>query len=285
MIFNHASDKREAIQQINDMDQKAYNYDLILVRCAHDTFPILKKIPALIKDDEDKIFQWGNLNGEWQLTELVEDNKEAFLHLNFPHNSNASITLATDQITREMYDILKKAHTVAHFDLGEYLSAATYVSNKYPINQPIPDDQHAEFNIDSHKIGKAQKKFPAWLAGLWCLACPFAPIPDFKKLIKNPNTYYLKLSDLSVANLRQEHLQEVDFFRDNLGKDHSLYKGNGALIAKGTLISRDMHGTILPNERDLLLDMDAMRNLDVVMSDELNKFKRLLNPTDAPNLS
>jgi tetratricopeptide (TPR) repeat protein len=149
MMIKHISSgemSATAEEQLREWDQQAYHYDLILMRAEAGASPDLEKLekkPALIKqyneDGKDKIFQWGDVNGEWHLTELEGDTKQLFANLDFPNtSSNKPITMTSDQITKDMYDALKKGHTVAHFDLDEYVRVTTVFVNKYPVNVPVP---------------------------------------------------------------------------------------------------------------------------------------------------
>jgi hypothetical protein len=278
MIFKHAqsiqvkkgieSGEKRASQQLREWDQQAYNYDLTLARAEGDTFPSLKKMPALIKQyseqGEDKIFQWGDVNGEWQLTELDSDAKKLFAHLNFPDTSNKlSITSSRDQITTGMYDALKKGHTLTHFDLDEYVRVTDAFLKKYPANVPVPQAQWDACDTDSYKIGHAQKKFPAWLAAIWCSAIPFHPLSDVKRLIAAPDVCRLKL------------YYGEDFFDGRLGRDFSIHSfaRAGTRVAARWRVLRSGIAAVGGGEIDLV----AMATLCKVITEELGKSKQLLS--------
>ncbi len=77
-----------AAKQIRELDEKAYNYDVELWLAKGDTLPRLKKnTPALIKqrDEEgnEKIFEWGDINGTWGITELDNEDKRLLEYLSF----------------------------------------------------------------------------------------------------------------------------------------------------------------------------------------------------------
>ncbi len=255
-------------EQLREWDQQAYDYDLILMRAEKDTFPILKKIPALIKQynepGEAKIFQWGDVNGEWQLSELEGDTKELFAHLDFPDTSSKMpVTMKSDQITIAMYDALKKGHTVAHFDLDEYVRVTTGFVNKYPAGVGIPRAQFDECDRDSYKIGRAEKKFPAWLAAVWCAEIPFFPVPDFNLLIKRPDVYRSKLLFYG-RDIK-------DFFDDKLGRDCSIYKS----VMPRALSGRGWTLLISPRMAPAV-DLVAMAALSKVITTERDKSMQLL---------
>jgi tetratricopeptide (TPR) repeat protein len=284
MIFEHAksipakaghiSGEARAIQQLREWDAKAYNYDLTLMRAEGDTFPVhLKKIPTLIQryneQGEDEIFQWGDVNGEWKLTELDSVAKKMFAHLNFPDTSSKkSITVTSNQITAGMYDALKKGHTITHFDLDEYVRVTGAFLKKYPTNVLVPEVLWRECNTDSYKIGAAQKKMPAWLAGAWCSNLPFDPLPDVRRYTALPMAYDLKL------------LNGEDFFDNRLGKRLSIYKGR---LTSGVLIHACRHDYRVMAWHDL----EAMEALSKVITEKLSKFMQLLpeEPKSTPRFS
>ena len=290
MIFKHAlsipmkdgliSGEERATEQLREWDAKAYNYDLILMRASGDTFPILKKIPTLIKqqseEGEDRIFQWGDVNGEWMLTELDSATQAFFTHLNFPDTSGKKpITTTRDQITKDMYDALQKGHTPARFDLNEYIRDADAFIKKYPGNIGVTQAQWDKRDTDSYKLGLAQKKMPAWLAAIWCSTIPFHPLPEFKHLIARPDVCRLKL------------YYGEDFFDTRLGKYFSIYKGSlsapvsrvspayptpaEVLTVPPRFFASHTRGAVA-----LIADLAAMAALCKVITDEFRKSKQLL---------
>jgi len=282
MIFKHAqsipqkagqlSGEMRAAEQIREWDQQAYNYDLFLIRAEQgEEFRLLtKNIPTLIKqyseEGEDKIFQWGDVNGEWQLTELDGDTKKLFAHLNFPDTSSKQpTTTPSNQITTGMYDAFKKGHTPAHFDLDEFVRVAHAFHKKYPFDASVPEAKRNECNTDGWKIGHAQKKFPAWLAAVWCsTTIRFRRLPDAKHLIATPDVCRLQL------------FHQADFFSPHLGKNFSIYKG-----ARGECVMQfaQSYGVFSYDDR-------TMAALSKVITDELGKFKQLLpeGSTSTPGL-
>jgi hypothetical protein len=266
MILVQVQPKESAIKQLREWDAKAYDYDLILMCAEGDTFPLLKKAPALIKQfngqGEDKIFQWGNMNGKWELTELDNNTAELFVNLNFPDTSiKQPITMISNQITSEMYDALKKGHTVAHFDLGEYVRVTDAFIKKYPANNAVPEALYDECERDSYKIGMARNKMPAWIAAVWCCNTSFDPLPNIRHLIWLPDVYGLKLHDGS------------DFFKDKLSGVTTMIKGQGLLHGRATI---GPGGNVMLLSLTLAIDLAVMADLYKVITEQREKSKKLL---------
>jgi tetratricopeptide (TPR) repeat protein len=282
MIFKHAqsipakeyieSGEIRASQQIREWDQQAYNYDLTLMRAEGDLFPPLKKIPALIKQyseqGEDKIFQWGDVNGEWRLRELDSDAKKLFIHLNFPDiSSKPPLTTPSDLITPDMYNILKKGHTPAHFDLCEYIDAVIDFLKKWPLTVEVPRAQTNECKIDSFKIGHTQMKFPAWLAAVWCSVISIPLLPDGKPLIDEPHVCRLTLTFGG------------NFFDGLLGENYSIYRGRNGCH---TMTGLSEWPAMSTGRHQLNDDAWAMSSLLKLIKDEHGKFKLLLSEESKP---
>ncbi|MDR3492565.1 MAG: hypothetical protein P4M12_11110 [Gammaproteobacteria bacterium] len=223
IIFYYAKQvpngEMHAAEQIREWDAKAYNYNLLLIRAETNTIPdtLEKDKPALIKqynkDGEDKIFQWGDVNGEWRLTELDDDAKKYFNNLHFPDDSrDQPILMESNSITSNMYDALKKGHTAAHFDLNEFVRATDAFIRKYPPNVAVPQALWEQFHADWHEIGKTQKKMPAWIAAIWCSEISFSSVPDLKAVIASPEVFRLKLY---YGN---------NFYKKGLGSEWSILK-------------------------------------------------------------
>jgi hypothetical protein len=210
---------------------------------------------------EDKIFQWGDVNGEWNTRELNDDTKLLFSHLNyFPDTFGKPITISSDQITMDMYDALKKGHTPAHFDLDEYIRVTDAFIKKWPVYVPgLSSAQLQESYTDGAKIGHIQKKFPAWIAAIWCSTIQFKTLPDFKHIIAAANVCRLKLD------------YRKDFFDNSLGKSEYVGKTSyGGRPECGTAALCSGWGD------GLAFDLAAMAALCNVITDELGKFKKLL---------
>ncbi|MDR3491053.1 MAG: hypothetical protein P4M12_03280 [Gammaproteobacteria bacterium] len=281
LIFRYAkriepNGEMRAIELIRAWNAKAYHYDLNLMCAEENSFPQLKKTPALIRQiNTNKIFQWGDVNGHWQFTELNDEAKKIFYDLPFPNNNTAkSFMVNSDQITFEMYEALKKGHTVAHFDLGEYLRVADYLIKKYPVNGADPQIPGDERDADWYAIGRTQKKMPAWLAAIWCSTIPFDPVPDFRSLINLSEVCYLKL---------------------NQGKGDSFYnKELGTQFSIGKFYMSENKWAAIPHAQwaqELItscsVDAIAMSTLSKVMTEERDEFNHLLppEPGSAPGLA
>jgi hypothetical protein len=257
--------------QLRKWRQQAYNYDIRIIYVEAGVLPnkvLLEDMPALIKEaGSDKLFLWGNLNGEWSMTELEEDAIRVFSNVFLSDVCpDKHTTLASDEISFEMYEVLKKGHTVARFDLNEYIKVTTEFAIKWPIDGHMHKDQYGKCDNDSFKIGKTQRKFPAWLAGIWCSDTSFKQPIDFENLIRQPEACYLKL------------YQGLHFFDKELGYEFSVVKNAWKfLAAKGYYPSQAARGSAAVGANYWgFVDVNAMICLNKLIVEKLNKFVLLV---------
>ena len=229
----------------------------------------LRSVPTLIKQ-ENTFYLWGNVNGAWQYTKLADNLADLLATLPFPTRGSTDFTLLnSEQISREIFTALKPAHTIAHFNLEEYIHSTQSFIEKYPADAAVPQTEWVNRESVSYQIGKAQQKFPAWLAAIWCMKIPFSPAPDFTALIHDPLGYRLTLTN-------NNH-----FFTANLGVTYSIFKDKQGLAVQGVPAGKNYAGSFAVQANHAVADdLAAMVALDKMMTNKLTDLMQQI-PNDS----
>jgi hypothetical protein len=269
LIYEHAKCAPSGVilaeKLLLGIDRKCIEYDLTLMMSNKLIFP-LTPTPTLIKQFRSKtqftLYLWGSLNGEWQLNELNFEDQALFPGHIFPSVFNSTIVTCSLELTLEMQAVLKKHHSPIHFDIQEYLRATKSFIQKFPAMQVVQHAQWSACETESKKIGKTQKKFPTWLALLWCSDATFDAMFAVNKVI------------LHLIHLDLEYSGEP-FYGKDLGELYSIYKGKNR--AQGRIYTQTfMNGAAA--RRLAPLDLAAMTAVSAVTPINSEEFKRCFSP-------
>lgn len=166
---------------------------------------------------------------------------------------------------KQIRQIDSKGHSVI-FDLIDLITTQQSFIEQYLIGVPVLS--HAQWDSHLMEIGKAQARFPRWIAQIWCDDNPFATLPNFIKAMEQ----------ICFVTIGEPFYQDFfDFDPCILGRNSAVYKKeNGDLrIYRSSDIQpsqANIDKIIIAVQRNLV----AMVELKQLISSEINKFRQKL---------
>lgn len=169
---------REITQELNPV-----LFERMMTGCHYPLFSLPKK-PTLIPQVNEageiiKISFWGNVNGKWKLNDLTKAEMKVFEKFPFfPESDVESMPIKSQNIAAECYELLKKYHTVSHYDFTEYLHPLqTYVNN---FNTWVNQNNYQQCDdYWSIEVRDPQLRAPGIIGNWYCSDVSFTPVPRF----------------------------------------------------------------------------------------------------------